>query len=166
MVVKKTPGVVKFFGGKYWYFSNFAATPVAGSPTVEHAYQAAKFRRAPSERRSLKKWWRRWQYRQRILEAPNPAIAKKIANDPEAQELIRPDWFDVRVKIMKAFIWEKVLIDPYIEENLLATGDALIVEDSPRDAFWGRGPDGNGQNMLGKIWMEVRTELRKKREKS
>ena len=55
------------------------------------------------------------------------------------------------------------------ETDLLATGDRLIVEDCsnrPNVAglFWGakRLPDGTweGTNTLGKIWMELRTEIR------
>ncbi len=47
----------------------------------------------------------------------------------------------------------------YVRRKLLATGDRELVEDSWRDDFWGWGPDRNGQNMLGKLWMEVRAEL-------
>lgn len=39
------------------------------------------------------------------------------------------------------------------------TGDRELVEDSWRDDFWGWGPNRDGQNMLGKLWMELRAEL-------
>lgn len=49
----------------------------------------------------------------------------------------------------------------------MATGDEELVEDSVqnsdpahRDAFWGNGPDGTGKNMLGKILMKIREELK------
>jgi predicted NAD-dependent protein-ADP-ribosyltransferase YbiA (DUF1768 family) len=29
------------------------------------------------------------------------------------------------------------------------------------DPYWGNGPDGSGKNMLGKILMEVREEIKK-----
>lgn len=34
------------------------------------------------------------------------------------------------------------------------------VENSWRDDFWGWGPNRDGQNMLGRLWMEIRAELR------
>ena len=40
-------------------------------------------------------------------------------------------------------------------------GDALLVEHNPaRDAFWSDEFDGRGKNMLGSLWMELRSELR------
>ena len=47
-----------------------------------------------------------------------------------------------------------------IRRKLLATGDRELIEDSWRDDFWGWGPNRDGQNMLGKLWMEIRSELR------
>jgi ribA/ribD-fused uncharacterized protein len=43
---------------------------------------------------------------------------------------------------------------------LLGTGDAKLVEHTERDAYWGDGGDGSGQNRLGQILMQVRDELR------
>lgn len=36
----------------------------------------------------------------------------------------------------------------------------MIVEDSPKDDFWGWRPNRNGQNNLGKLWMKLREELK------
>lgn len=44
---------------------------------------------------------------------------------------------------------------------LLATGDAKRVEHTEQDDSWGDGGDGSGKNMLGRILMEVREELRR-----
>jgi predicted NAD-dependent protein-ADP-ribosyltransferase YbiA (DUF1768 family) len=41
------------------------------------------------------------------------------------------------------------------------TGDARIVEHTERDDFWGDGGDGSGANMLGRLLMELRDELRR-----
>ena len=50
-------------------------------------------------------------------------------------------------------------------ELLLATGDALLVEHTPDDKFWGDGGDGGdetlGQNKLGKIITRVREDIKK-----
>ena len=48
----------------------------------------------------------------------------------------------------------------YVRRKLLATGDRELIEDSWRDDFWGWGANRDGLNMLGKLWMEVRTEIR------
>jgi ribA/ribD-fused uncharacterized protein len=47
-----------------------------------------------------------------------------------------------------------------IKEILLSTGEDELVEDSPIDYYWGIGADGTGKNMLGKLLMELRTDLK------
>ena len=49
---------------------------------------------------------------------------------------------------------------------LLGTGDALLVEHTERDSYWGDGGDGSGKNRLGHILMSVRDELRRQEEAS
>ncbi len=44
---------------------------------------------------------------------------------------------------------------------LLATGDAMLVEHTRNDSYWGDGGDGRGRNMLGQILVSVREELRR-----
>ena len=41
-----------------------------------------------------------------------------------------------------------------------------IMEHTEKDAYWGDGGDGSGKNMLGRILMEVRDELRKLSERA
>ena len=43
----------------------------------------------------------------------------------------------------------------------MSTKDYIIVEDSPKDNFWGWGKDRTGENHLGKLWMKLRDELLK-----
>jgi ribA/ribD-fused uncharacterized protein len=43
---------------------------------------------------------------------------------------------------------------------LLSTGDAELIEHTANDNYWPDGGDGSGKNMLGKILMEIRAELR------
>ena len=47
-----------------------------------------------------------------------------------------------------------------MKKKLLQTKDYLIVEDSPKDPFWGWGPNRDGNNQLGKLWMKLREELK------
>jgi hypothetical protein len=76
--------------------------------------------------------------------------------------LIRPDWKQVHVQTMLDVLLCKVAQHPEIAEWLLATGIAYLVEHNlvkGRDAFWSDDSDGAGQNMLGKLWMQVRSSL-------
>ncbi len=80
--------------------------------------------------------------------------------------LVRPDWLEVKVQVMKEVIQAKIEKNPYIVEWLVATDQALLVEHNPvkgRDTFWSDDSDGTGVNMLGKLWMEIRAELRNKK---
>ena len=61
---------------------------------------------------------------------------------------------------MKSILRAKADQHEYVRRKLLATGDRELIEDSWRDDFWGWGPNRDGKNMLGKLWMEVRDELR------
>jgi predicted NAD-dependent protein-ADP-ribosyltransferase YbiA (DUF1768 family) len=61
---------------------------------------------------------------------------------------------------MRTMLTTKAHQHEYVRRKLLETGERLLVEDSWRNAFWGIGEDGAGENMLGKLWMEIRAELR------
>jgi ribA/ribD-fused uncharacterized protein len=94
----------------------------------------------------------------RIIEARSAHEAFKIAE--ANKHLRRSDWDDVKVEIMRGILRAKADQHEYVRRKLLATGDRELIEDSWRDGFWGWGPNRDGQNMLGKLWMEVRAELR------
>ena len=60
--------------------------------------------------------------------------------------------------------------NPDLKSELLETGDAILAEASPSDTIWGIGLDAAiaaemnpsewpGQNLLGKILMEIRAEF-------
>jgi len=53
----------------------------------------------------------------------------------------------------------KFLLDKRAQSVLLSTGDALLLENSKYDAYWGAGPNGDGKNMLGQLLMRVRDEI-------
>lgn len=71
-----------------------------------------------------------------------------------------PNWDDVKVGVMRCILRAKVEQHEYVRRKLLATGNRELIEDSWRDDYWGWGPSRDGQNMLGKLWMEIRSELR------
>lgn len=92
----------------------------------------------------------------------------KKANDTRLlgqKVTMRPDWDQVKRQVMKEVVTAKFLQHPELLKQLMETGDEELIEDSPVDWYWGCGADGTGQNMLGKVLMEIRTELRDGKEK-
>ena len=113
--------------------------------TAEYAYQAAKFSNPVVI--------------EEIRNARSARDAKKIAHDHDKEK--RANWDEIKLSVMEDILRAKLYQHDYIKKKLLATGDAELVEDSPTDPFWGRGPDGKGLNHCGKIWMKLRRKLRK-----
>lgn len=133
----------------YACFSNYSRHPFSldgkqwGS--AEHFFQAQKF--AGTEHERL------------IRFAESPAAAARMGRSRNRP--LRSDWEEVKVGIMRRAITTKFATHADIRAILLATGDEEIIEDSTDDDFWASGADGSGQNMTGKILMEVRARLRK-----
>ena len=50
--------------------------------------------------------------------------------------------------------------NPDIAKELLATGDAIIIEHTRNDDYWADGGDGSGKNKLGLLLMQVREEFK------
>ena len=106
---------------------------------------------------------------QKILKTPNPksvkALGRKVKNfDPKL-------WDEHKKYIVKTAVLGKFLYNDKLKENLLATGNKFLAEDSPYDKIWGIGTKSMthkknktwpGQNLLGEILMEVREELSNK----
>ena len=118
--------------------------------TVEALYQACRFPHQPEVQR-------------KIIEQTSPMTAKMVGKP--FRDDSRPDWDRVRVKIMRwvlrlklAMHWSK------FSELLLSTGDRPIVEDSRKDDFWGAIPTNSttlvGMNVLGRLLMELREEIK------
>lgn len=135
----------------YYEFTNFSSHDVvyAGKryPTSEHLFQSFKF-----------------------LDS-QPAIAehiRKCGDRPSAvfdeahrhQKWVRSDWRQVNVEKMEVTLRLKFTQHSDLKALLLGTGSAELIEDSPKDYFWGIGADGSGRNELGKALERVRDELR------
>ena len=85
----------------------------------------------------------------------SPGKAKRLGGKVH----MRKDWDQIKVGVMKDINRIK-FSDPVLKQKLLDTGDAELVEgNSWGDQFWGC-CDGSGMNMLGKILMEIREELK------
>ena len=76
----------------------------------------------------------------------------------------RPDWQDVKVGFMEDVLRLKIEQHSALDIILDLTFDLEIVEKSSKDDFWGAKPDGNGnlvgENVLGLLWMLIRSERR------
>lgn len=139
---------VCFYEQDFYVLSNFSSFRLLWQgvdfDTSEAAYHWEKFPDHP-------------QIRGAIVKARSAHDAYKVAeaNKP----LRRPDWDLVKVSVMKGILMAKAQQHEYVRRKLIATGDRQLIEDSWRDDFWGWGPHRDGQNMLGKLWMQVRSEI-------
>lgn len=138
---------VLFYGGQWGCFSNMSsyAIEIDGKVfmTSEHAYQYEKF-----SDETIK---------EKILNARSGYDAKMIAL--ENKSLVIPNWNEKSLETMENILRKKLNQHNHIKDKLLETGNRDIIEASPTDAFWGWGPDKNGKNHHGKIWMKLRSEL-------
>lgn len=140
---------VFFYEQDFYVLSNFSSFSLQWQglpfPTSEHAYHWAKFSLTDAPTAIA------------VLHAPSAHEAFTLAG--QRKHLRRADWDVVKVGIMRDILRAKVQQHEYVRRKLLATGDRELIEDSWRDDYWGWGPNRDGRNMLGKLWMEVRAEL-------
>ncbi len=138
---------VFFYEHEFYVFSNYSSFMLEWKgklyPTSEHAYHSEKF-----EDERLK---------EQIRNSRSAHDSQKFANAHVAER--RKDWDAIKLQIMKEILREKVAQHPYVKKKLIESGDRELIEDSWRDDFWGWGPNRSGANHLGKLWMEVRSEV-------
>jgi ribA/ribD-fused uncharacterized protein len=141
--------VVGFYPREFYPLDNFAAFAVdwlgKRFPTAEHAYHWSKYTQSAPE------------VAERIFQARSPHDAQKLAI--KHKDLRQADWSRVKLEIMEEILRLKLEQNSYVKQKLLQTLDLEIVEDSPKDSFWGWGPDRSGRNELGKLWMKLRAEF-------
>ena len=123
-------------------------------PTAEHYFQAMKY-----EDRDHQEVIRQDRDHQEVIrQARTPGEAKRIGH----RGRLREDWEGVKDLVMLQTVAAKFDQHPDLAEKLLETGNADLIEDAPRDYYWGCGRRGNGKNMLGRILEEVRNALKEK----
>lgn len=71
---------------------------------------------------------------------------------------MRSDWETAKEEVMRA-LREKFAQNPALRAQLLRTAPSLLQEASPHDVYWGVGPSGTGQNRLGVLLMQLRSDL-------
>jgi len=137
------------FQGDYRFLSNFMGGEIKDAngnvwKSPEHAYQALKFPVG--------------EHRDEIRNASSPAQAKKIANS--LKDHVRSNWREIRLAVMEKIVRAKFTQKEEMKRQLLATGERELIEGNTwGDTFWGV-CNGKGENHLGKILMQIRSELR------
>lgn len=114
-------------------------------PSVEHYYQCAKFLDTAPD------------YAAKICSTSNAALIKNMGRTKKIE--MRADWDDVQMDIMRKALRAKFSQHADLAELLRSTGDARLEEESPSDAYWGIGADGEGENHLGTLLEEIRETL-------
>lgn len=135
------------FEGEYRFLSNFWPAPIlfcgVSYPSTEHAYQA--FKSEDLEQRIF------------IAGIPSPGEAKRYAR---RNVTLRRGWDGMKLEVMLELLRLK-FSNPALRVKLLATGQAELIEGNDwGDKFWGV-HNGEGENWLGKLLMQVRDEIRK-----
>ena len=117
--------------------------------TAEALYQSCRFPHRPDIQKI-------------IIDQVSPMTAKMKGRPYQSES--RPDWYRVRINIMRWCLrvklvqhWER------FSALLISTGEHPIVEESKRDPFWGAQPYHDqvlvGFNVLGRLLMELREEV-------
>lgn len=137
--------VINSFSGDYDFLSNFYEAPVTFNNILygssEAAFQAQKTTQ--------------WD-QQVLISRMSPGQAKRAGRKLK----LREDWESVKVMTMREVCEAKFAQNPELIERLLDTDDAYLEEGNTwGDKFWGV-CDGEGENMLGKILMDIREELK------
>ena len=140
-IVHNEKEVLGFFG-EYRYLSNFHQCPIyfEGSmyPSTENAFMAAKT----------------LDVNERVqFQSIEPKEAKALGR----QIQLRSDWEEVKYDVMATVVFDKFYRNKTIRKKLIYTGDAYLEETNHwNDRIWGV-CEGEGQNHLGKILMNVRS---------
>ena len=140
--------MINEFKGEYSWLSNFYMRPVVIAnitfPTNEHFFAANK---------TLNREQFMW-----VVDALSPSIAKRRGREIQ----LRDNWYEVRVEVMAVGLYQKYTQHPDLKQKLLNTNKEMLIEGNYwHDNFWGncfckRCHDIQGENMLGRLHMELR----------
>lgn len=131
------------FEGEHRWLSNFHPVQIFFEdtlyPSVEHAYQAAKFPKFARFNFTL----------------GTPGAAKRNGQKPGA----RSDWDQVKLGIMEQLLRLKFRPGSVLATKLLATNGDIVEGNHWGDVYWGV-CRGVGENHLGRLLMKIREELK------
>jgi hypothetical protein len=144
--------MIKSFRGEFGFLSNMHSCPVEYEgikyPSSEHAYQAARYPHAIT--------------RECISRLDSPVKAKHFKRDNPIIQM-DPDFNKHKLFIMKRILDYKFKNNAELARQLMATMPEQLIESGWwHDGFWGTctcGKCAPGQNNLGKLLMQVRSEI-------
>jgi ribA/ribD-fused uncharacterized protein len=132
------------------YFSNYSAHMIDVDgvlyPTLEHAYHAARYTDP--------------KIKEEIRTARSPFLAWKLSQHYKAMQ--DPSFPERKVDAMESLIRRKCEQHDDVRTALIDSGEQEIrkhiTTGPPADGFWDDGDDGTGKNIIGMLWMRVRSE--------
>ena len=139
-----------------WYYSVFTIDEIAFSSVEQYMmYEKAIL-------------FRDHQTAEKILGTDNVAEIKALGR--MVQHFDEEIWREKREVIVHKGVLQKFLQNPELAEKLVETGEQTIAECAVKDRIWGIGlsmrdekrfcvDKWKGQNLLGKILMQVRVEI-------
>ncbi len=149
--------MIDSFMGPYRWLSNFWPCSIAydgvAYPSAEHAFQAAKTLEHKERLRFAEV---------SLAYAIGPNMTCAEAKRAGRALKIRPDWEQVKMQVMRDVLREKFKhVD--LAQKLLDTGNEALIEGNTwGDRVWGQCPVGVGENLLGRLLMEIRADLQRR----
>jgi N-glycosidase YbiA len=139
----------------YIYFSPYTAHAIEIDgvlfPTVEHAYQCQRY----SDQGIIDE----------IRAATSPVYAWEVSTKYKHLQIPEFRNEDYKLEVMKKMMRLKAAQHADVRQALIDSGDKKIVKHivsyPPGDGFWDDGEDGRGENHMGRMWMEIRDEIKK-----
>lgn len=136
------------------YFSPYSAHAIEINgvvfPTVEHAYQCQRY----ADEKIIEE----------ILSARSPVKAWETSS--KYKHLQIPEFMneEYKLEVMKKLMKLKVEQHDEIHKALSDSYSLEIIKHittyPPGDGFWDDGENGEGKNHMGRMWMEIREELK------
>ena len=142
--------MIKEFQGDFRWLSNFYPCEIEYEglvfDSVEKAYQSAKTND--------------FKLREEISLLASLGKAKRFFRNRSPD--VRKDWNEVKLSVMRELLHKKFMDNDYFRRKLLSTGNEGIQEGNFwGDRFWGIDlKTGEGQNILGKMIMDIRKEIK------
>lgn len=141
---------IYFYSGSDEYsefsnFSNFGFTEKGKDyKTMEHYFHSKK---------SMD-----YEYAEFIRTAPRAIDAYRRGKSKDFP--IWPDWDRMQLHVMRKGLKLKFDQNPHLKRMLINTGDRPIIHETKSHYFWGQDLKGKGENMLGKMMMELREKYK------
>lgn len=150
--------IIDRFYGEHFFLSNFYESPIKATlygqeytfATGEHLFHAGK------TATSLLPEGQRGAWLSQLEQNSDPQNSKRMGRRIPIDV---GRWDAICVQVMRRVQELKYDQNPELAKLLVATGDAMLIEGNVwNDRKWGM-VNGKGENLLGKILMELRSEL-------